>query len=266
MAGKNTEFITANEEKIPRFKWYFILWCAGIFFYVGTILYIYLKPETDNPIQMLSSVLALVLAPVYIIFTYICFAIFHAFRNRRILEEKGKKVKAKIEYIRRYRGSRGYPPTTYNVLVSYREDGKIKVWTSQKYYVDPNCFLKFYGGKGNCTLLKYGHRIMLDRDIKRHSYDNGYLFYRDVRFAHDRFILSKVNRRTLCGMAVFSDIYLILETKDILPKEGQTALLSTSQMGACALLIIGGLFLATAIIWSVISIIKERQRAEKHWR
>ena len=82
----------------------------------------------------------------------------------------------------------------------------------------------------------------------------------------DRFILSKVNRRTLCGMAVFSGIYLILETKDILPKEGQTALLSTSQMGACALLIIGGLFLATAIIWSVISIIKERQRAEKHWR
>ncbi|MBO4922154.1 MAG: hypothetical protein J5372_09595 [Lachnospiraceae bacterium] len=256
-------FITADEENIWQFKFWFIGWCVSAFLVLGA--YIYLRFGDSDPYwQELMLMILVITGVVFLILTIKSLKLFHAFRTRKILEKDGEEIPVIVEWIK-WENITSVLAPGYWVQVSYIYEGKVKVWTSQRYNVDPKRFLSFSSKASNCKLLVKGHRKMLDRRVYAH-YVQG--FERDYYYNNQKrsmWILTKTNRVCYSTGLFFLLLVMIAGGKAVIPKGYFTLADKWCLCAFCMFCGAGILFLAF-VVWCIKSIKKEQEIAEQHWK
>lgn len=257
------EFITADEEKSGQVKFIFAGWCVCVLLILGILLYCKVGNLEKSLQEMILFAVALFPGSILLILTCKCIKIFHAIRTRKILEDKSEKIPVIVEWVTWERLARGFD-IGYRVQVSYIYEGHVKVWTSQKYNVDPKSFLSLAGKKSNCTLLVKGHRKMLDRHLHAHN-DTRTIkdYYRDP--TRPRWVLTRTKRIFFMLVFVFPEIALISGGHSVLPR-GYFSLSDKWCLCAFCLFCGAGILGAAYVAWCIMSIKKEKQIAERHWR
>lgn len=257
------EFITADEEDIWQFKFFFIGWCVCTFLILGACIYLRFV-NSDFYWEETMLIILIISSGVFLVLTIRNLILFHAFRTRKILEKDGEEIPVIVEWIKWEQIERGLAPG-YRVHVSYVYEGKVKVWTSQRYNVDPKRFLSFSSKVSNCKLLVKGHRKMLDRRVFAHYVQNhvgDYYYKNQVR---SKWIMTKTNR--LCySIALFFPLLLLIYCGYELIPRGYFSL--TDKWCLCAFFMFcgAGILFFAFVIWVVLSIKKEQEIAEQHWR
>lgn len=186
-------------------------------------------------------------------------------KKRVYLEENGKVVIGKIEWIKHYGGRRTHGFPFYQMLISYESDGKLKLWTSPRYEINPEDFVAC---QGKCKIMIKGPLKCLALKQVKSRPDNRLL--KAMNIYYDKWwIISRKVVYEMWGTVTLLSAILLSQANSLVFRDEPLSFSNKWYTIAFIMKMFAVLLISIAIVWPIVSRIKIKQyikRQDERWK